>query len=85
MVIVSGHTGVLYLRKQRQMKNLIDQVKLLLKRPTSLQIIASELAEAEMSLLRAETGVEYALSMVTYNKARVKRLKAYVSELSKEV
>lgn len=67
------------------MKNLIDQVKLLLKRPTSLQIIASELAEAEMSLLRAETGVEYALSMVTYNKARVKRLKAYVSELSKEV
>lgn len=67
------------------MKNLIDQIKLLLKRPTSLQIIASELAEAEMSLLRAETGVEYALSMVTYNKARVKRLKAYVSELSKEV
>ena len=66
------------------MKNLIEQVKLLLKRPTSLQIIASELAEAEMSLLRAETGVEYALSMVTYNKARVKRLKAYVSELSKE-
>ena len=67
------------------MNNLIDQVKQLFKRTTSLQIIVNELAEAEMSLLRAETGVEYALSMVTYNKARVKRLKAYVSELSKEV
>ena len=66
------------------MEKIFNQIKLLLKRPTSLQIIASELAEAEMSLLRAETGVEYALSMVTYNKARVKRLKSYVAELSKE-
>lgn len=65
------------------MKNLIDQLKQMFKRPTSLQIIAAELAEAEVSLLRAETGVEYALSMVTYNKARVKRLKAYVAELNK--
>jgi hypothetical protein len=34
---------------------------------------------AEHDLLRAETGVEYAQSMVTYNKNRVKRLKAYLS------
>ena len=65
------------------MKKIIDEVKLLLKRPTSLQIMANELAEAEMSLLKAETGVEYAVSMVSYNKARVKRLKAYITEQNK--
>jgi len=41
------------------------------------QAIAAELAEAEHALLRAETGVEYAQALVTYNKNRVKRLKAY--------
>lgn len=66
------------------MKILIEQIKLLLKRPTSLQIMANELAEAEVLLLRAETGVEYAVSMVSYNKARVKRLKAYITEQNKE-
>jgi hypothetical protein len=37
-----------------------------------------------MSLLKAETGVEYALSMVQYNKARMKRLKAYINDSNKE-
>lgn len=41
------------------------------------EAIAAELAEAEHALLRAETGVEYAQALVTYNKNRVKRLKAY--------
>lgn len=67
------------------MKILIEQIKQLLKRPTSLQIMANELAEAEVLLLRAETGVEYAVSMVSYNKARVKRLKAYITDQNKEV
>jgi hypothetical protein len=44
---------------------------------TPAQAIAAELAEAEHALLRAETGVEYAQALVTYNKNRVKRLKAY--------
>ena len=61
------------------MKKIIDEVKLLLKRPTSLQIMANELAEAEMALLRAETGVEYAQALVAYNKNRIKRLKAYAA------
>jgi len=51
--------------------------KELFKRLTPAQAIAAELAEAEHSLLRAETGVEYAQALVTYNKNRVKRLKAY--------
>ena len=44
---------------------------------TPAQAISAELAEAEHALLRAETGVEYAQALVTYNKNRVKRLKAY--------
>jgi hypothetical protein len=47
------------------------------KRISPAEAIAAELAEAEHSLLRAETGVEYAQALVTYNKNRVKRLKAY--------
>ena len=46
---------------------------------TPAQAIVWELAEAEMALLRAETGVEYAQAAVTYNKNRVKRLKAYMA------
>ena len=51
--------------------------KELFKVITPAQAIAAELAEAEHALLRAETGVEYAQALVTYNKNRVKRLKAY--------
>jgi hypothetical protein len=47
---------------------------------TPAQAIALELKEAEFSLLRAETGVEYAQALVSYNKNRVKRLKAYSAE-----
>jgi hypothetical protein len=53
--------------------NIRDMFKVI----TPAQAIAAELAEAEHSLLRAETGVEYAQALVTYNKNRVKRLKAY--------
>ena len=66
------------------MNLILEQIKQLFKRQTSLQIMANELSEAEMSLLRAETGVEYAMSMVSYNKARVKRLKAYITDQNKE-
>jgi hypothetical protein len=53
---------------------------------TPAQAIAHELIHAEHALLQAETGVEYAQSMVTYNKNRVKRLKAYLAvDETKEV
>lgn len=48
------------------------------KRISPADAIANELAEAEMELLKAETGVEYAQALVSYNKNRVKRLKAYL-------
>jgi hypothetical protein len=52
----------------------------MLKTVTPAQAIAHELIHAEHALLQAETGVEYAQSMVTYNKNRVKRLKAYLDK-----
>ena len=62
-----------------------DDIKKIFGRVTPLQTAANELAEAELSLLRAETGVEYASAQVTYNKQRVKRLRAFIaSESSKE-
>jgi len=52
--------------------------------PTSLQVAATELANAELELLKAETGVEFASSLVTFNKQRVKRLKAYMVDQARE-
>jgi hypothetical protein len=52
-------------------------IKDIFKTISPAEAIAAELAEAEHALLRAETGVEYAQALVTYNKNRVKRLKAY--------
>ena len=60
-------------------KYLWTELKTMLKTVTPAQAMAHELMHAEHELLRAETGVEYAQSMVTYNKNRVKRLKAYLA------
>ena len=44
------------------------------------QTAAHELLIAEHDLLRAEAGVEYAQAMVTCQKQRIKRLKAYLGK-----
>jgi hypothetical protein len=54
------------------------ELKLMLKTVTPAQAVAHELLHAEHALLQAETGVEYAQALVTYNKNRIKRLKAYL-------
>ena len=59
------------------LKEIYAEMRLLLKSVTPAQAVAGELFEAEMALLRAETGVEYAQAAVTYNKNRIKRLNAY--------
>ena len=63
-------------------KQIWNEVRVLMKSVTPAQAIAGELLEAEMALLRAETGVEYAQALVTYNKNRVKRLKAYLAPVA---
>ena len=55
------------------------ELKLMLKTVTPAQAVAHELIHAEHALLQAETGVEYAQALVTYNKNRIKRLKAYLA------
>jgi hypothetical protein len=52
----------------------------LFRKITPIECVVAELVEAEHALLRAETGVEYAQSLVAYNKSRVKRLSAYLKE-----
>jgi hypothetical protein len=64
--------------------NFYAELKSFFKMPTPLQVAANELAQAELELLKAETGVEFASSLVTFNKSRVKRLKAYMVEINKE-
>lgn len=50
------------------------------KKPSPLQVIAEELAEAHLAKLQAETGVEYAQSIVDYNINRITRLNARLEE-----
>ena len=59
------------------LKEIYIEARRLLRSVTPSQAIASELLQAEMELLRAESGVEYAQALVTFNKNRIKRLKAY--------
>jgi hypothetical protein len=60
-------------------KYLWTELRLMLKTVTPAQAVAHELLHAEHELLKAESGVEYATALVTYNKNRVKRLKAYLA------
>jgi hypothetical protein len=60
-------------------KKIWEEVKFMFKRVSQTDAILNEMREAEHALLRAETGVEYAGALVTYNKNRIKRLKAYLA------
>ena len=60
-------------------KYMWTELKTMLKTVTPAQAVAHELMHAEHALLQAESGVEYATALVTYNKNRVKRLKAYLA------
>jgi hypothetical protein len=50
------------------------------RKPTPLQVIAEELAEAHLAKLQAETAVEYAQSIVDYNVNRIERLNNRMEE-----
>ena len=65
--------------------NFYNWIKELLSMPTPIQVAARQLATAELELLRSETGVEFASSMVTFNKNQIKRLRAYIAAKTVEV
>ena len=50
------------------------------KRPSPLELIAAELADAHLEKLEAETSVEYAQSIVDYNATRIERLNKRMEE-----
>lgn len=50
------------------------------KKPSPLEMIAEELADAHMEKLSAETAVEYAQSVVDYNVTRIERLNKRMEE-----
>jgi hypothetical protein len=59
---------------------LLDLIKEPFKKPTPLEMIAAELADAHLSKLEAETAVEYAQSIVSYNVTRIERLNKRMEE-----
>lgn len=50
------------------------------RKPSPLEVIATELAHAHLEKLEAETAVEYAQSIVDYNVTRIKRLNERMEE-----
>lgn len=61
-----------------------DYFKRLFRRATPKEVAARELAEAELAKMQAQTAAEFAQSVVSYNDARIKRLKKVLAEQSQE-
>ena len=59
-------------------------LKELFKPKTINEIIANELREAHLKKLEAESAVEYAASIVTYNVERIGRLQRRLKEYEEE-
>ncbi len=57
---------------------LSQAVKRLFRKLTPAEVCASELAEAELSKLTAQSEQEYAAAMVSYQEARIKRLRGFL-------
>ena len=49
------------------------------RKPTPLEVIAAELANAQLAKLEAETAVDYAVSVVRYNDTRIARLTKHLA------
>jgi hypothetical protein len=60
------------------MEKLMELLKEPFKKPTPLELIAKQLATAHIELLEAEQGVDYANSIVEYNRAVIARLNARI-------
>ena len=59
---------------------LLQLLKEPFKRPTPLELIAQQLSDAHIELLTAEQGVDYAASIVSYNKTVIDRLNKRMEE-----
>jgi hypothetical protein len=62
-----------------------QQLKRIIRRLTPVEMAAAELADAELHRLEAHTAMEYASSVVSYEDARIKRLRKFLSDAEKAV
>jgi len=60
-----------------------QQLKRIIRRLTPAEMAAAELADAELHRLEAQTAVEYASSVVSYEDARIKRLRKFLADQEK--
>ena len=64
---------------------IMEMLKEPFKKPSPLEVIATELADAHLSKLEAETACEYAQSIVDYNVVRITRLNSRLDEYRNDV
>ena len=62
---------------------MINFIRDILRPKTLEEIIAKEMREAYISKMEAEKALEYATSVVDYNRQRIRRLEERVKELEK--
>jgi hypothetical protein len=63
---------------------MISYLKERFRQPTPLELITQELALAHVAKLEAETAVDYAMSVVEYNEARIERLNKHLATYTGE-
>jgi hypothetical protein len=63
----------------------MEMLKEPFKKPSPLEVIATELADAHLSKLEAETACEYAQSIVDYNVVRITRLNSRMDEYRTDI
>jgi hypothetical protein len=63
---------------------MINFIRDILRPKTIEEVIAKEMREAYLSKLEAEKALEYATSVVDYNRQRIRRLQEKLLELEKE-
>jgi hypothetical protein len=64
-------------------ETIVAFIKDMLRPRTLEEIIAKEMREAYISKMEAEKALEYATSVVDYNRQRIRRLEERVKELEK--
>ena len=63
---------------------MFEYLKSLFRKRTPLELATEELVDAEHSLLQAQTGAEWAESLISYNIHRISRLRAYIAKEARE-
>jgi hypothetical protein len=62
---------------------MIKYIQSFWRQKTPMEVIANELDLAHLSLLEAETAVDYATSIVIYNRTRILRLNEHLLTYTK--